>query len=60
MIALNNWVKFMFTISLWPYVYRWQVVENKILLSNLPPQNLSKVAKKLNIMIKHNAYWNIV
>jgi hypothetical protein len=40
MITLDNWVKALFTTSVWPSVYGWQVVENK----SLVPQNHPKVA----------------
>jgi hypothetical protein len=36
MIALNKWVKVLFINSVWPFVYGWQVVENKSLVLNLP------------------------
>jgi len=36
MIALNNWVKVIFTTSAWLFVCGWQVVGNKSLVPNLP------------------------
>jgi len=42
MITLNNWVKVMFTTSIWLSVSGWQVVENKSLVPNLPHKTFQK------------------
>jgi len=42
MIALNNWDKIMFTTSVWSSVCGWQVVENKIIVPNLPHKTFQK------------------
>jgi len=46
----------MFTTSVWLSIYGWQVEENKsLVLTNQKKKNLSKVAKKCNISIRHIA-----
>jgi hypothetical protein len=35
-IALNKRVKVLFATLIWLFVYGWQVIENKVLVPNLP------------------------